>query len=106
VGDAHENAGPGAHRDDHRVRRGGSWINDARNARAAYRNHDDPSNAWNNQGFRFSRAHERVHPPLDGGSAAAPNGGPAPDQGVVRSMDTRLARPVAKAKFVRPAACP
>jgi hypothetical protein len=36
----------------HRVIRGGSWNNDAQNVRAAYRNHNEPSNRNNNLGFR------------------------------------------------------
>jgi hypothetical protein len=36
----------------HRVIRGGSWNNDARNVRAAYRNNNEPSNRNNNLGFR------------------------------------------------------
>jgi hypothetical protein len=36
--------------------RGGSWNNDARNVRAAYRNANHPENAWNNNGFRLARA--------------------------------------------------
>ncbi len=36
----------------HRVIWGGSWNNDARNVRAAYRNHNEPSNRNNNLGFR------------------------------------------------------
>ena len=43
-----------------RVIRGGSWNNDARNVRAAYRNHNDPTNRNDNLGFRCARAHERV----------------------------------------------
>ncbi len=35
-----------------RVLRGGSWNNDARNVRAAYRNHNEPSNRNHNLGFR------------------------------------------------------
>jgi formylglycine-generating enzyme required for sulfatase activity len=47
-----------------RVMRGGSWNDNARNVRAAYRNHNDPANRNDNVGFRCARAHERV-----GGSA-------------------------------------
>ena len=42
-----------------RVIRGGSWNDDARNIRAAYRNHNDPANRNDNLGFRCARAHER-----------------------------------------------
>jgi hypothetical protein len=34
------------------VVRGGSWNNNQDNARAAYRNHNNPDNRNNNQGFR------------------------------------------------------
>ena len=37
-----------------RVYRGGSWINDARNVRAAYRNWNEPGIRNDNLGFRFS----------------------------------------------------
>jgi Sulfatase-modifying factor enzyme 1 len=47
-----------------RVIRGGSWNDNARNVRAAYRNHNDPTDRNDNIGFRCARAHERV-----GGSA-------------------------------------
>ena len=48
-----------------RVIRGGSWINDARNVRAAYRNHDHPSNRNDNRGFRLARAPEPAEPAPD-----------------------------------------
>ncbi|MCB1859991.1 MAG: SUMF1/EgtB/PvdO family nonheme iron enzyme, partial [Gammaproteobacteria bacterium] len=35
-----------------RVLRGGSWINNQRNARCAYRNRNNPDNWNNNLGFR------------------------------------------------------
>ncbi len=38
--------------DTRRVVRGGSWNNNQDNARAAYRNHNDPDNRNNNMGFR------------------------------------------------------
>jgi hypothetical protein len=40
--------------------RGGSWIDNARNVRAAYRNDNDPANRNDNLGFRCARAHERI----------------------------------------------
>ncbi len=46
-----------------RVIRGGSWINNARNVRAAYRNHNAPSNRDNNLGFRLARAQPRAGVP-------------------------------------------
>ena len=36
----------------HRVIQVGSWNNNARNVRAAYGNHNEPSNRNNNMGFR------------------------------------------------------
>jgi len=38
------------------VLRGGSWINNGRNVRSAYRNMNDPSNRNDNIGFRLARA--------------------------------------------------
>lgn len=40
--------------------RGGSWNNDARNVRAAYRNWNHPTNANDNLGFRLAREQPRV----------------------------------------------
>ncbi len=45
--------------DTNRVVRGGSWNNNARNVRAAYRNHNEPSNRNNNLGFRLALAQTR-----------------------------------------------
>jgi len=42
---------------DARVLRGGSWINNGRNCRSAYRNWNDPGNRNHNIGFRLSPAH-------------------------------------------------
>ncbi len=36
-----------------RVLRGGSWINNGRNCRSAYRNNQDPDNRNDNNGFRL-----------------------------------------------------
>lgn len=41
---------------ERRVLRGGNWINDAVNARSAYRNHDDPGNHDDISGFRLALA--------------------------------------------------
>ena len=38
-----------------RVLRGGSWNNNGRNVRSAYRNHNEPDNRNNNTGFRLSQ---------------------------------------------------
>ena len=61
-------------RSANRVIRGGSWNNNARNVRAAYRNHNDPSNRNNNLGFRFVLVQ-------------APAGWSVPDQVCVLSSD-------------------
>jgi formylglycine-generating enzyme required for sulfatase activity len=51
-----------AGRDDgaNRVVRGGSWNNNARNVRSAYRNRNEPGNRDNNLGFRCAGAHDRM----------------------------------------------
>lgn len=41
---------------ENRVIRGGSWINDARNVRAAYRNANPPGDRNDNLGLRLVRA--------------------------------------------------
>ena len=43
-----------------RVIRGGSWNDNARNGRAAFRNFNDPTNRNDNLGFRCARAHEWI----------------------------------------------
>lgn len=65
---------------DNRVIRGGSWNNNARNCRAAYRNANDPRNANDNVGFRLVRAHE-------------PAGWPAPDQTPIASRPRGPGKP-------------
>jgi hypothetical protein len=42
-----------------RVLRGGSWINDPQNLRAANRNHNSPDNRNDNVGFRLAGASEQ-----------------------------------------------
>jgi formylglycine-generating enzyme required for sulfatase activity len=39
---------------NHRVLRGGSWYNNGRNCRTAYRNRNEPGNRNNNIGFRVA----------------------------------------------------
>ena len=46
--------GEGAASGSNRVKRGGSWNNNARNCRSANRNNNNPSNRNNNNGFRLS----------------------------------------------------
>lgn len=41
---------------ERRVLRGGSWINNGRNARSAYRNDNEPGNRNDNIGFRLALA--------------------------------------------------
>jgi hypothetical protein len=45
--------------------RGGSWNNNARNARAAYRNNNQPDNLNDNNGFRLVVAHASVARPAN-----------------------------------------
>ncbi|MDY0296019.1 MAG: SUMF1/EgtB/PvdO family nonheme iron enzyme [Acidobacteriota bacterium] len=42
-----------AHKGSNRVKRGGSWNNNASNCRSANRNNNHPSNRNNNLGFRL-----------------------------------------------------
>jgi hypothetical protein len=48
--------------------RGGSWNNNPRNCRSAYRNHNQPDNANNNVGFRVVCLPQHPSPsePLEG----------------------------------------
>jgi hypothetical protein len=48
-----------------RVLRGGSWINNGRNARSAYHNANDPGNRNDNIGFRLAPARTTVDAPFD-----------------------------------------
>ena len=61
--------------------RGGSWNNNPRNCRSAYRNHNQPDNANNNVGFRVVCLPQHPSPsePLEGIPAGAQEGSrPAP----------------------------
>ncbi|MCE5250404.1 SUMF1/EgtB/PvdO family nonheme iron enzyme [bacterium] len=49
------NAAEGCAQGSNRVKRGGSWNNNARNCRSANRNRNNPSNTNNNIGFRVVR---------------------------------------------------
>jgi len=46
----------GVENGERRVLRGGSWIDNGRNLRSAYRNHGDPGNRNDNHGFRLALA--------------------------------------------------
>ncbi|MFO0018188.1 MAG: hypothetical protein ACK52U_16770 [Synechococcaceae cyanobacterium] len=56
--------------------RGGSWNNNPRNCRSAYRNRNHPDNRNNNVGFRVCCLPQHPSPsePLEGISAGAPEG--------------------------------
>mgnify|MGYP006276726305 CR=1 FL=1 len=61
--------------------RGGSWNNNPRRCRSAYRNHNEPDNANNNVGLRVVCLPQHPSPsePWEGISAGAPEGSrPAP----------------------------
>ena len=61
--------------------RGGSWNNNPRNCRSAYRNHNQPDNANNNVGFRVVclPQHPSSKEPLEGIPAGDQEGSrPAP----------------------------
>ncbi|RMF27529.1 MAG: hypothetical protein D6759_17530 [Chloroflexi bacterium] len=62
-------SGPGRH---HRVVRGGSWNNNQRNARCAYRNRNDPDNFNNNLGLRVVVSIARRMALLSGRAADGP----------------------------------
>jgi hypothetical protein len=69
--------------------RGGSWNNNPRNCRSAYRNHNQPDNANNNVGFRVVCLPQHPSPsePLEGIPAGAPEGSrPAPVIGRFRRL--------------------
>ncbi len=48
----------GDRKGENRVLRGGSWINNGRNCRSAYRNMNDPGNRNDNAGLRLVRAQQ------------------------------------------------
>jgi formylglycine-generating enzyme required for sulfatase activity len=56
--------------------RGGSWNNNPRNGRSAYRNHNQPDNANNNVGFRVACLPQLPSPSeqLQGIPTGAPEG--------------------------------
>ncbi|MBR4188454.1 MAG: SUMF1/EgtB/PvdO family nonheme iron enzyme [Kiritimatiellae bacterium] len=78
-------AGEGASSGSNRVKRGGSWNNDAANCRSANRNNNNPSNRNNNLGFRLSSIRPGKSPPPPTGSHPAT---PAP-----RDVGDEHARP-------------
>ena len=60
------------------VVRGGSWNNNRADARAAYRNRNNPGNRNNNIGFRVVRALRQVLPPFFWFRCLHRDGGPVP----------------------------
>lgn len=80
---------PLTYHDDERVAlllRGGSWNDNPRNCRSAYRNHNQPDNANNNIGFLVVCLTQHPSPsePLEGIPAGAPEGSrPAPVIGLL-----------------------
>ena len=67
--------------------RGGSWNNNPRNCRSATRNHNEPGNTNNNNGFRVVclPQHPSASEPLEGIPAGAQEGSrPAPVIGQLR----------------------
>ncbi len=67
--------------------RGGSWNNNPRNCRSAYRNHNEPGNVNDNNGFRVVclPQHPSASEPLEGIPAGAQEGSrPAPAIGGLR----------------------
>jgi hypothetical protein len=87
-----------------RANRGGSWRNDAQNARAAYRNANDPSKRNDNLGLRLSRAPRPARRPTEAptASTAAPQR-PTP-QGPGGPVSPAAAAPIARrapAPFLR-----
>ena len=55
-----------------RVVRGGSYWNNARNCRSAYRNANEPGNRDRNLGFRLASAHPRAESAADPALVAPP----------------------------------
>jgi hypothetical protein len=69
--------------------RGGSWNNNPRNCRSAYRNHNQPDNANNNVGFRVVclPQHPSSTEPLEGIPSGDQEGSrPAPVIGRLRPL--------------------
>lgn len=60
--------------DAFRVVRGGSWINDAADARAAYRNGRDPAGLYGNLGFRCARVQSESEAARRAGGASEASG--------------------------------
>ncbi len=78
-----------AHGHTWRLLRGGSWNNNPRNCRSAYRNHNQPDNANNNVGFRVVclPQHPSSTEPLEGIPAGDQEGSrPAPVIGRLRPL--------------------
>jgi hypothetical protein len=85
------------------VIRGGSWNNEPRNVRAAYRNRNAPENRNNNLGFRAARAQRAWWMPSRTEPIALPSrrAGPAPFGSTVGQIFD-IARPVLVAECEGP----
>ncbi len=84
------------------MNRGGSWNNDADNARVAYRNNNHPDNRNNNLGFRvaFVPQHEGIGRMASNGQAVVP----FPRKGIKTSSATTAAPMPAASRVCRIAA--
>ncbi|MCF1182037.1 SUMF1/EgtB/PvdO family nonheme iron enzyme [Marichromatium gracile] len=86
--------------------RGGSWNNNARNCRSAYRNRNEPDNRNNNLGFRCARAHDRggglgpEQTGLRGSASTSVDAMPQPND--PRCAGSRRSRPAKARRWVDP----
>ena len=73
-----------------RVVRGGSWNDNGRNARSAYRNWNTPDNRNNNLSFRFALARENASALDPIAIPSASSGKKVPAPGMLVGRDRRL----------------
>jgi len=75
-----------------RVLRGGSWLSDGRDVRAAIRNHAQPFNRFHYIGFRLALGHTELRPdPVGGAKSATVKDAIGPDSGVAEHPQAGLA---------------